>query len=90
MVRTPRSTPAELAPEPWPEKPAEDPAAETARLFVRNLRRAIGGRSIRAVANLAGLSHATLLSVLAGRTWPDLETIAKLEHGLDEPIWPAR
>jgi hypothetical protein len=39
----------------------------------------IGDRSIRSVADDAGLSHGTLDAIVAGRVWPDLATIGKLE-----------
>ncbi|WP_158613392.1 helix-turn-helix transcriptional regulator [Frigoribacterium sp. PhB160] len=40
------------------------------------------------MAEAAGVTHTTLLSVLAGQVWPDLETIAKLERGLGVALWP--
>jgi hypothetical protein len=90
MPRSKRQAPVELAPTPWPEVPSDDPVGEVARRFVVNLRAAMGGRSVRAVAAAAEINHATLLGVLAGRVWPDLATIAKLERGLDAEVWPRR
>jgi transcriptional regulator with XRE-family HTH domain len=52
------------------------------------LRDGIGERSIRSVATAAGVSHVTILNVLAGRAWPDLSTIARLEIALGVPLWP--
>ena len=88
MGRTARAKPAALAPPPWPDMRSEDPIGEVARRFAQNLRRAVGDRSIRSVAEASGVTHTTLLSVLAGQVWPDLETIAKLEHGLGIDLWP--
>ncbi len=80
----------ELAGAPWPDVPAADPLAEVARQFVLNLRDAMNGRSIRAVAAEVGMGNVTLLTVLAGKAWPDLATIARLEAGLDAELWPKR
>jgi DNA-binding phage protein len=90
MGRPVRAKPAALAPAPWPDVASPDPIGEVARRFTLNLREAVGSRSIRSVAEASGLAHVTLLQVLAGQTWPDLETIAKLERGLDVPLWPRR
>ncbi len=43
--------------------------------------------SVRKVARVAGLSHATLLAILGGATWADLYTVAKLEVALGEALW---
>lgn len=55
-----------------------------------NVQAAIGERSVRAAARDAGLDHTTLLSVLHGRSWPDLATVARLESGLGVDLWPGR
>lgn len=89
MPRTARATPRELVPG-WPDAPADNVAGETARRFAHKLREAIGGKSVRSVADRAGLNHSTLLGILEGRTWPDLETITKLEHGTEQDLWPGR
>ncbi|WP_123356699.1 helix-turn-helix transcriptional regulator [Frigoribacterium sp. PhB160] len=88
MGRTARAKPAALAPSPWPDVHSDDPIGEVARRFAQNLRQAVGSRSIRSVAEASGVTHTTLLSVLAGQVWPDLETIAKLERGLGVGLWP--
>lgn len=85
-----RAKPVALAPSPWPEVPSDDPVGEVARRFAVNLRRAVGSRSVRSVAEASGITHTTLLSVLGGQVWPDLETIAKLERGLGTGLWPQR
>jgi hypothetical protein len=89
MPRTARLKPNELVPE-WPDGPADDLVGEVARLFAVNLRRAIGPRSIRSAADACGMNHATLIGILDGRAWPDMETIAKLERGLDAALWPGQ
>jgi hypothetical protein len=87
MSRPARLKPRELVPD-WPDGVATDPIGEVARVFAANLRRAIGQRSIRAAAEACDTNHATLISILEGRAWPDMETIAKLERGLDAALWP--
>ena len=89
MARSARARPQELTPS-WPDEPSPNPIGEVARLFVLNLRAAIGERSLRAVADNCELHHATLLGILEGRTWPDLETLAKIERGLAADLWPGR
>jgi len=74
----------------WPDGPASDAIGEVARVFAGNLRRAIGEKSIRSAAEVCGMNHATLIGILEGRAWPDMETIAKLERGLDAALWPGR
>ncbi|WIJ45528.1 hypothetical protein [Curtobacterium citreum] len=90
MGRPMRQSPAELTGEPWPDVPSADPLAEVARQFVVNLRAAMDGRSIRSVAAEVGMGNVTLLTVLAGKAWPDLATIARLEAGLNAELWPRR
>jgi hypothetical protein len=88
--RVARATPAELSPGSWPFDPSPDPHAEVARLFVNRLRKAMGDQSVRAVAKDAGLNHAGLNKLLAGGSWPDLLTIARLERTLGADLWPGR
>lgn len=87
MPRSARLKPHELV-AAWPDGPAADAIGEVARVFAGNLRRAIGEKSIRAAAEVCGMNHATLIGILEGRAWPDMETIAKLERGLDAALWP--
>jgi hypothetical protein len=89
MPRPTRLKPHELV-EDWPDGPATDAIGEVARAFAGNLREAIGETSIRAAAEACGMNHATLIGILDGRAWPDMETIAKLERGLDAALWPGR
>jgi hypothetical protein len=89
MTRPVRSTPAELSPD-WPHAASDDALGEVARRFAAQLRVIMGEKSARAVAKETGVSHLTILDVLAGRTWPDMFTIAKLEAGLAADLWPGR
>lgn len=88
MARPTRRKPRELT-ESWPDCPSSNAAGEVARLFALNLQTAIGSRSVRAAAKDCGLVHATVISILNGQNWPDLETIAKLEAGLEVGLWPS-
>lgn len=83
-----RALPAEVADSPWPERASDDPFVEVARQFALNVRAAIGDESLRSAAQRCGLSHPTLVRVLNGLAWPDLLTIARLEAGLNAPLWP--
>lgn len=89
MARTQRASPAELTPG-WPSEPSPDPIAEVARRFAVSVQQEMGGRSIRSVADAAGISHVSLLSIFAGRTWPDLATIARIERAMGTDVWPGR
>lgn len=90
MPRTARPTPGELSPAPFPTAPAADPVVEVARLFAQALKAQTDATSIRAVAELCGINHSTVISILKGHVWPDMQTIAKLEVGLGTDLWPGR
>jgi hypothetical protein len=60
-----RETPAELT-EAWPDTPSRDSSGETARKFALNLREAIRDRSVRSVADVAGINEGTIRNVLSG------------------------
>jgi len=89
MARTERPRPNALSAS-WPESPSSDPAGEVARRFALALAEQIGSRTLREVAEQCELTHATLVGILAGRTWPDMRTISRLEDGLDVDLWPGR
>ena len=65
----------------------EPPEALLARAISRRLHNALGGRTAREIAELAGLSHQTVINVLDGATWWDAITIARLERALDTQLW---
>lgn len=78
----------------WPGGPFHRDAplyvSVTAALVVRlGLAVAEDGRSLRAIAADAEIGHGSLSRLLAGRSVPDLGTIASLEHALDANLWPA-
>ena len=91
VARPRRKTPAEhFAAGAWPDGTTDDPAARAAAAFVSRLRTAAAGRSYRQLEAVTGVDHTAIAKTLAGATWPDLATIAKLEHGLDTDLWPGR
>jgi len=61
---------------------------ETARLVAVNLRAALDGMSLRQANRLTGVDHTTIAAILNGTVWPDLHTLARLEHGLNARLWP--
>ncbi|MDN5767668.1 MAG: helix-turn-helix domain-containing protein [Humibacillus sp.] len=87
MPRPGRPAPAEACPG-WPEKACADAAVEKVRLLALAVTQAMDGRSIRSVAGEVGVDFSTLSDLLAGRTWPDSATVARLEVGLDRSLWP--
>lgn len=74
--------------EAWPDQICEDPVAERARLFVLNLRAALGDRTLREFGAATGVDHTALSRILDGQVWPDGYTIARLEVRLGTGLWP--
>lgn len=91
MGRPSRPIPASTTPE-WPNRPSPDPVAETARLLALNLSAALTARglSLRQARDATGVDHTAIADIINGHTWPDLHTIARLEHGLETDLWPGR
>lgn len=87
VPRPARPTPASQVTD-WPNRHATDPSVETARLLALNLATAMDGRSLRTIRDLTGVDHSTIGDILNGSVWPDLQTIARLEHGLGVPLYP--
>ena len=87
VPRPRRALPAELATD-WPTRPSADPTVETARQFALNLTASMGEMSLRAAKAATGVDHTTIAAILKGQVWPDLHTIARLEHGLATDLWP--
>lgn len=72
----------------WPHAAIDDVAARYAQDIAQRLAAAIGTRSIRRVAEEAGLSHSTVGSILHGEHWPELATLVLLEVHLGARLWP--
>ncbi|MFE0102959.1 helix-turn-helix transcriptional regulator [Streptomyces sp. NPDC059009] len=86
--RAPRE--AARDPEAWPDAVIDDVAAAVVQTIARRLAAALTehGWSRRAAADHLGVNRQTIGDVLDGRTWPDVATIARLEAGLNTPLWP--
>ncbi|GAA4909641.1 hypothetical protein GCM10025789_31050 [Tessaracoccus lubricantis] len=41
-----------------------------------------------ALSEVTGVNHAAIGKVLAGASWPDTRTLARLERGLEASLWP--
>lgn len=63
-------------------------AAHYALELSKNLRDATEGRALAVVAEDADIARSTLYDLLQGRTWADLQTLAKLEVTLGSRLWP--
>lgn len=87
MGRRPRNPPAEGL-DDWPQGRAVEPDVEHVRRIAETLANEVEGRSIRSVAAQAGITHQALADLLAGRTWPEVITIARIERGLGVRLWP--
>lgn len=82
-----RGLPAESS-KNWPEERASSEDAEVARLIVVNLLAAAGGRAMRGIARDAGIDEKTLRQLIAGASYPDVRTVARLESALRVPLYP--
>ena len=87
QTRPKRSTPAELTPD-WPGRVSTDPDAEAVRLLAVRLGEVTEGASLRQIGQVTGVNHGVIGDVLAGRKWPDTQTLARLERGLETRLWP--
>lgn len=76
----------------WPDGPALPGAPDVVAYAVaiaRSLDDALQGLVRSHVAEQAGIERSTLYDILAGNTWPDMVTLAKLEQTLNVTLWPA-
>jgi hypothetical protein len=85
--------PRELArdPEAWPEAVIlGNEAASVVQDIARALAAALGGqeRSLRQAAAGSGVNRQAIADLLAGRCWPDVATVARLENFLAVPLYP--
>lgn len=87
VSRPVRLTPRALCAD-WPRVTSTDVVGEVARKFAVNVLAAIGERSLRDIEMVTGVDHSAIAKVLAGESWPDLATIAKLEIGMNVRLWP--
>lgn len=80
-----------LADGQWPDGPLDAGApvvAHYAAEISRRLIAALEGQTQKDVAEDADLARSTLNGIVTGRQWPDVVTVAKLEHLLKTRLWP--
>ncbi|MGA6158135.1 helix-turn-helix domain-containing protein [Stenotrophomonas sp. NPDC087984] len=89
-ARSPRQLTGD--PEAWPEQASTDPGAEAVRQIARALAQALvdQGLSLRATAAGSGVNRQAIADLLAGRSWPDVATIARLDAFTGIRLWPGR
>ena len=83
--------PCEYATGEWPAAPLSDhapAAAHYARHIAVKLREALTATSVSQLARDADCNRSTVQGLIAGRFWPDLVTVAKLEVALGRSLWP--
>lgn len=72
----------------WPHQRSDDRAVETARQLALNLEAARGDAAIRELERRTGVGRLAITAILEGTSWPELETIVKLEEGLGARLLP--
>lgn len=75
----------------WPHGelvPGAPVAAHYARWISARLEQLLQGRSQTEVASRADLARSTVNDIVAGRTWPDIVSLSKLEGVLGARLWP--
>lgn len=56
--------------------------------IARVLTAALENRTVTGVAKEASVARSTLYDIAGGKTWPDVVTLARLEHVLGLRLWP--
>jgi hypothetical protein len=74
---------------PWASL-ADHHGARVAQRVARRLAEAMARQRLSAkrLGRISGVNRQTIANVLNGVVWPDLLTIANLEHALQERLWP--
>ena len=87
-VRPPRQVSQD--PEAWPDRPQAEPGVEAVRQISAALRAALAERgwSLRRLAAVSGVNRQAIANLLAGDSWPDVATVARLNAALDAGLWP--
>lgn len=85
--------PRELADDPnaWPNADLSGRvAAETVQHIARHLAAAIDAQhlSLRQLAAASEVNRQAIADLLAGRSWPDVATVARLGHAVGKSLWP--
>ncbi|MFF0870138.1 helix-turn-helix domain-containing protein [Nonomuraea sp. NPDC003560] len=87
------ATPRDLAenPQAWPHADlAGHPPAAVVQAIAASLASILAERrlSLRGLAAVSGVNRQSIADLLAGRSWPDVATIALLETALAVRLWP--
>jgi lambda repressor-like predicted transcriptional regulator len=87
-VRSPRECSDDL--ETWPDRPQAEPGVEAVRQISAALTAALAeqGWSLRQAAAASGVNRQAIANLLAGDSWPDIATVARLAAALDADLWP--
>jgi lambda repressor-like predicted transcriptional regulator len=87
-VRSPRECSDD--PETWPDRAQAEPGVEAVRQISAALAAALAGRgwSLRQAAAASGVNRQAIANLLAGDSWPDVATVARLGAALDAGLWP--
>nr|BFD92939.1 hypothetical protein KitaXyl93_42990 [Kitasatospora sp. Xyl93] len=87
-VRPPREMTDD--PEAWPREASADTAAEAVRIISSRLADALTGQglSLRQAAAGSGVNRQAIADLLAGRSWPDVATVARLDAFTGVVLWP--
>jgi hypothetical protein len=87
-VRSPRELTDD--PETWPGRPAAEPGVEAVRQISARLSVALAeqGWSLRQAAAASGVNRQAIANLLAGDSWPDVATVARLASAIDAGLWP--
>lgn len=90
MVRPERKRPRERV-KKWPDVASDEPSVEVARRLSLTLSAVLRkrGDTLRAAQTATGVNYTSIGDIVRGATWPDLETVARLEAGLGVDLWPA-
>lgn len=66
------------------------PGAVAAQTIVRALTQAMTqqGRTLRTLAAATGINHTTIGRIIRGLTYPDVDTVARLQTALAVHLWP--
>ncbi|AEX70290.1 helix-turn-helix domain-containing protein [Corynebacterium diphtheriae] len=75
----------------WPLNHSEI-KANRAHALVQEMARNVLELTFRAtvgsIAERCGLNSSTISDLTKGTSWPTVETLAKIEVGLGQPVWP--
>lgn len=76
-------------PDQWPHGPVIEGApryvTETAKI-ARSVVAALETRTMTDLAATADLAHSTLSKLVRGETWPDIQTITKIEDAIGDEV----